>query len=170
MLNRNISEPQDLSLNDEDVQLDVIIKEYMIGRFLGSFNKYMFPQDHFSREEREAWVTSCLRNRDVFLSLMPKNAVVAEIGVAGGGFAQKILSKTKPRMLYLVDPWEWGTQWHLYSTTESRKKAEGIFRKVTDPIIERESPGTSGGRGFGGKRGWFTPAGSDIDSYVAGGP
>jgi tetratricopeptide (TPR) repeat protein len=32
----------------------------------------------------------------------------------------------------------------------------------------RESPGPSGGRKPGGKRGWFTPAESDIDSYVAG--
>jgi hypothetical protein len=37
-------------------------------------------------------------------------------------------------------------------------------------ITERESPGTSGRRGPGGKRGWFTHAGCDIDPYVAGDP
>jgi hypothetical protein len=37
-------------------------------------------------------------------------------------------------------------------------------------ITERESPGTRARRGSGGKRGWFTPAGSDMDPYVTGDP
>jgi hypothetical protein len=67
-----------------------------------------------------------------------------------------------------------GSVIHPYGSYPIYQKVSGL-RKVVDlggiePIIERESPGTSGRRGSGGKRGWFTPVGSDIDSYVAGGP
>jgi len=40
------------------------------------------------------------------LQLLPKGGVVAEIGVAEGGFSKKILSVTSPQTLHLIDPWE----------------------------------------------------------------
>lgn len=40
-----------------------------------------------------------------FLDCMPHNAVVAEIGVQGGGYADFILRKTRPAKLFLIDCW-----------------------------------------------------------------
>ena len=40
------------------------------------------------------------------LQFLPKGGVVAEIGVAEGGFSKKILNATSPQTLHLIDPWE----------------------------------------------------------------
>ncbi|MFW6163734.1 MAG: class I SAM-dependent methyltransferase [Planctomycetota bacterium] len=39
------------------------------------------------------------------LPLLPRNAVVAEIGVFKGGFSRQILEATEPATLHLIDPW-----------------------------------------------------------------
>jgi len=44
--------------------------------------------------------------RDDLLSALPPGGHAAEIGVATGGFSQVILNRTQPRLLHLVDPWE----------------------------------------------------------------
>ena len=43
--------------------------------------------------------------REDLLRFLPKNAVVAEIGVANGNFAAQILAQSNPKHLYLIDPW-----------------------------------------------------------------
>src|SRR5688572_15452558 len=42
-------------------------------------------------------------DRDAMLRVLPKQAVVAEVGVLHGDFAQGILSATEPRELHLFD-------------------------------------------------------------------
>lgn len=46
-----------------------------------------------------------LINREALIHVMPKNSVVAEIGVARGDFSEKILSITRPKELHLIDSW-----------------------------------------------------------------
>lgn len=46
-----------------------------------------------------------LNTRDEFLDVLPKNMRTAELGVFNGDFSEKILSKTNPSELYLIDPW-----------------------------------------------------------------
>lgn len=46
-----------------------------------------------------------LPDRTVMLDLMKKQAVVAEIGVAFGGFSKKILARCNPSKFHLVDAW-----------------------------------------------------------------
>ena len=46
-------------------------------------------------------------NRQFLLEMMPKDSICAEIGVARGNFSQKILDVVKPKLLYLVDPWQY---------------------------------------------------------------
>ena len=65
---------------------------------------------------------------------------------------------------------ESGRAYFRYGLVQAAVVGYGRIVRMGTSIIERESPGTSGRRGSGGKRGWFTPVGSDIDSYVAGGP
>lgn len=51
-----------------------------------------------------------LKTRGDFLRFIaengPENAIVAEIGVEQGDFAEDILRHTNPQMLYLIDCWE----------------------------------------------------------------
>lgn len=46
-----------------------------------------------------------LTNRDILLENLPRQAVVAEIGVFKGDFSQKILNTTDPVVLHLIDSW-----------------------------------------------------------------
>lgn len=41
-----------------------------------------------------------------FLQQLPKNAIVAEVGVQAGSFSYYILKHTDPKKLYLIDCWE----------------------------------------------------------------
>lgn len=45
-------------------------------------------------------------SRTRLLTLLPKGGCVAEIGVAWGGFAERIRTITEPEQLHLIDPWE----------------------------------------------------------------
>ncbi len=47
------------------------------------------------------WLTT----RQELLNLLPKNAIVAEIGVEAGVFSKSILSITEPHHLFLIDCW-----------------------------------------------------------------
>lgn len=44
--------------------------------------------------------------RQLLLQKMPKAAVCAEVGVWRAAFSELILSITSPRMLHLIDPWQ----------------------------------------------------------------
>ncbi len=44
-------------------------------------------------------------DRNALLELLPKNAVVSEIGVAAGEFSAQILAITNPKKLHLIDSW-----------------------------------------------------------------
>lgn len=46
-----------------------------------------------------------LANRFDLLDLMPKNGIVAELGVDKGGFSSEILKRTQPERLHLIDVW-----------------------------------------------------------------
>lgn len=49
-----------------------------------------------------------ITDRIELLKRMPKNAVVAELGVDEGGFSQQILTHCDPKKLHLVDAWSTG--------------------------------------------------------------
>ena len=44
-------------------------------------------------------------DREILLKLIPKNGIIAELGVDQGDFSNKILSNTHPEKLYLIDTW-----------------------------------------------------------------
>ncbi len=46
-----------------------------------------------------------LTNREILLDMMPRDAVVAEVGAAFGDFSSKILQRCAPKQLHLVDSW-----------------------------------------------------------------
>jgi hypothetical protein len=52
---------------------------------------------------------------------MPKDSICVEVGVYTGDFSQMILEKINPALLYLVDPWEIGSD---KNSTEKHYTAE----------------------------------------------
>ena len=44
-------------------------------------------------------------DREELLSKIPKNSIIAEIGVDEGDFSSKILNKAQPKLLCLIDMW-----------------------------------------------------------------
>jgi hypothetical protein len=76
-----------------------------------------------------------LKGRREITSLIPKNSVGAEIGVFTGVFSEVLITKVRPKNLYLVDPWKkahgthfpkWGdyTAKGALETGAARKAAE----------------------------------------------
>jgi len=75
-------------------------------------------------------------NRECFLTVLQKGGVYAEVGVAQGGFSQKILTGVEPDKLYLIDAWD-----SIECTELQMQKAqtdEFIFRQVFENIPEVE--------------------------------
>lgn len=66
-----------------------------------------------------------LPSRRALLELMPKDSVVAEIGVANGDFSEEILELAAPKTLHLVDCWD-SERYQSGKTTVDRKFQEQI--------------------------------------------
>ncbi len=72
-----------------------------------------------------------LTNRMELLNLLPKNAIVAEIGVDQGDFSEMILNITQPEKLHLVD--FWGSKRY---NQEKRKSVENRFaQKINNSSV-----------------------------------
>jgi len=78
-------------------------------------------------EEKHIQNLKIVLNRNMFLELMPKNGVVAELGVDEGLFSEKILSVTKPKKLYLIDCWD--------SKRFNQKKEKSVETKFKSQLI-----------------------------------
>ncbi len=63
-------------------------------------------------------------NRDAMLRELPKGGVVAEIGVAAGGFSKRILKFAEPSKLYLIDAWDSARYQGLQQTVINNLQAE----------------------------------------------
>ncbi len=50
--------------------------------------------------------TKLITTRETLLTLLPKNGIVAELGVDTGDYSAQILKNNKPKKLYLIDTWE----------------------------------------------------------------
>jgi len=82
-------------------------------------------------------------------SRIPENSVCIEVGVYVGGFSQMILDTLNPRLLYLVDPWETGsdknsTEKHyvhldnLPTAYSNNEMLKGIMEKFSSQIINNK--------------------------------
>ncbi|MCS4434564.1 class I SAM-dependent methyltransferase [Aquiflexum gelatinilyticum] len=62
--------------------------------------------------------------REELLALLPKNGVVAELGVDKGGFSEKILTINSPQKLCLIDVWQ------------SKRYPEKLYQEVSSKFGE----------------------------------
>lgn len=67
--------------------------------------------------------TKLLLNREELLKMLPKNGIVAELGVDEGGFSKLIVNTCKPEKLHLVD--FWGSERY---NQNKRRKVEALFK------------------------------------------
>ena len=80
-----------------------------LGRLLAS-RKSLAEDQRLNRrpcslENRHLEGCRVLPNRLALLELLPKDGVVAEVGVADGNFSAAILDRNHPRTLHLIDLW-----------------------------------------------------------------
>lgn len=76
-----------------------------------------------------------IKHRWQLNKLLPKNPIVAEIGVAEGLFSLEILQKWDPKLLYMVDIWESNgsfpgdagspQEWHNKNYKEAMERVKG---------------------------------------------
>jgi hypothetical protein len=80
------------------------------------------------------------------LSRLPRDAECAEIGTWRGDFAQAILRSRRPRILHLIDPWQYRDEDEYKGamfggrTQEGQRDMDAIYQSVLDrfhPRIER---------------------------------
>lgn len=64
----------------------------------GKIPKYRYKPEHIKN-------VKLILDRHELLRLLPKNAVVAELGVNKGEFSKEILYSTNPQKLHLIDIW-----------------------------------------------------------------
>lgn len=76
-----------------------------------------------------------LPTRDAMLDLLPKNAVVAEIGVAAGAFSSKIHSVTQPSKLTLIDAWNFEAMPDCGEPGLAKVKAQ-FEKELTEGTVE----------------------------------
>jgi len=77
--------------------------------FISRFIKHGFPgkdkPPYYQLQKKHLKNVKVLPARLDMLEQLPKNATVAEIGVAKGRFSEKILDLCSPKKLHLVDSW-----------------------------------------------------------------
>lgn len=73
--------------------------------------------------------------RDRMLSGLPKNAVVAEIGVWEGFFSGRIMELCTPKELHLIDPWLYMPE--FANTGFGRKKNEHLMEQKWHDVVAR---------------------------------
>jgi len=85
------------------------------------------------RELIDFYVYEIKRSRDFVLKMMPKNAVCAEVGVYDGKFSESILRVTHPKILCLIDLWEFD------ETTEIKPRPGEKINIVYETVLKRNS-------------------------------
>lgn len=95
--------------------------------------KYQSSQiPDFQISEKVIRNTKLLLNRERLLDHLPKNGIVAELGVDEGIFSELILSTCKPAKLFLVDVWD--TQ--NYNSAKRELVSEKFKAELESGVVE----------------------------------
>lgn len=83
------------------------------------------------------------KDRSFLLELLPKNSTGAEVGVFKGEFTEQILSFVKPKMIYLIDLWEYDADIHSANFDEkpdmlkNYERVKKKFGKMSNVVIKK---------------------------------
>jgi len=102
-------------------------------------------QIHPPLKQAETQADHRLESRDELLSLIPIGKCGAELGVFTGMFSERLLAKTQPKKLYLVDVWhtvfnpnfpDWGL-YTAHGTLSASMALEAVKTRTRDnPVAE----------------------------------
>ena len=70
------------------------------------WNQFELDIPIFEIQNKHLVNAKMLPNREQLLENLPKNGIVAELGVDNGRFSEKILEINKPKILHLIDSWD----------------------------------------------------------------
>src|SRR5205823_1697402 len=98
---------------------------------------------------------------------MPEHAVCAEIGVWRGDFSARILKITQPRVLHLIDPWQFRREadykqaWYGGAVAKTQEEMDALHSEVA----ERFRSGIEGGSVVINRQSSVEAAASFPDNY-----
>ena len=81
-------------------------------------------------EKKNIQSGSILSNRKHLLEVLPKNGIVAELGVDNGYFTEQIIKISNPKKLYLIDTWS--------SERYAQNKFELVEKKFSQEIKNKK--------------------------------
>lgn len=102
----------------------VIIRQDRRERLSFRAKQYDLPRKDLDKKHIDN--LKVLKDRQKLLELLPKSAVVAEIGVDSGDFSKRIIDLTNPCKMHLID--SWGTERY------NNIKKELVYSKFKDEI------------------------------------
>jgi Methyltransferase domain len=77
------------------------------------------------------------RDRERLLCQLPKAGAVVEVGVWEGDFSQRLLDSLRPRMLHLVDPWQFVPEQERAWYGGARAKSQEDMDRIYEGVIAR---------------------------------
>jgi hypothetical protein len=89
------------------------------------FEKITLDQKHLQN-------CKLLRDRYLLLELLPKEGIIAEIGVADGKFSEEILKRALPKRLHLIDAWDTAH----YNDLKSLNVAKKFEKQIESEVIK----------------------------------
>ncbi|MEX3020577.1 class I SAM-dependent methyltransferase [Kluyvera sp. STS39-E] len=106
-------------ITDNQKLINNIVEQYMA---MAQQQKSQYEQTIPKMKLEQKNIANCqiLLDRKALLGNLPKDAIVAEIGVDKGDFSEQILNVCTPSKLYLVDAWH------------SERYHDGLFNQVVD--------------------------------------
>ena len=86
----------------------------------------------YSIKKENIFNGSILANRNHLLEVLPKNGIVAELGVDNGYFTEQIIKISNPKKLYIIDTWSS----KRYGQNKFEKVKEKFFDEIKSKKIE----------------------------------
>jgi hypothetical protein len=84
--------------------------------------------------------------RQQLLAVLPVGAVAAEVGVWKGDFSARLLRRTRPKQLHLIDPWRFEASltkaWYGGRRATSQADMDAIFDDVAARFAQEITAGT----------------------------
>lgn len=105
---------------------DEIVNEYRL-RAEAARGELLMNIPKVKLQQRNIKHCKLLLDRESLLKCLPKNAIVAEIGVDQGEFSQQILDICTPQKLHLVDAWH-SLRYHEDKSLAVEKKFAANYR------------------------------------------
>lgn len=108
------------------------ILDHITGNILNYRNKNTSQLSNYKLDTIHIKKTKLVKDRNNLLDILPKQGIIAELGVDIGEFSNRILEISKPKKLHLID--FWGTK--RYNNIKKRYVENRFKNEIHNGIIE----------------------------------